>query len=261
MVPVILFLFIIICAAWFFTRTKFSPALEDLPKLNHDFLRKEVLFYAKLTDSEQEHFRKDVLEFLSAVKITGVDTAITDGDRLLVAAGAIIPIFYFPAWTYHNLEEVLIYSDQFNASFESAGNNERIIMGMVGSGYLEGKMLLSKPALELGFKNQSDKNNTVIHEFVHLIDKMDGDIDGVPELLLQRQYVLPWVTMIHEEIKKIVAGKSDINPYGYTKQSEFFAVVAEYFFERPELLQTKHPQLYEMLNKMFHPSANKPSGT
>jgi Mlc titration factor MtfA (ptsG expression regulator) len=251
-----LFIAIVGFCIFFFTRSKkvwVSP--NDTGAPDKEFLAENIAFYHKLSKAEKERFESDIRDFLSSTKITGVDTQVSETDKLMIAAGAVIPVFYFPSWKYHNLEEVLVYSDQFNSSFESTGENERMIMGMVGSGYMEGKMLLSRPALQLGFKNQTDKNNTVIHEFVHLIDKMDGDTDGVPELLLQRQYILPWVTMIHEEIKKIVAGKSDINPYGYTKQSEFFAVVAEYFFERPELLQTKHPELYEMLDKIFRPAS------
>ena len=112
-------------------------------------------------------------------------------------------------------------------------------------------MILSKYALREGFQNKTDKNNTAIHEFVHLIDKTDGDTDGIPEALLQHRYVLPWVNMIHKNIQDIMKEESDIDPYGASSQAEFFAVVSEYFFERPDLLQRKHPELYEMLEQIF----------
>jgi len=34
-------------------------------------------------------------------------------------------------------------------------------------------------------------------------------------------------------------------------EAEFFAVISEYFFERPDLLAEKHPELYGMLVRMF----------
>jgi Mlc titration factor MtfA (ptsG expression regulator) len=52
-------------------------------------------------------------------------------------------------------------------------------------------------------------------------------------------------------MKKIMAGRSDINPYGATNEAEFFAVVSEYFFERPGLLKEKHPDLYNLLSAFF----------
>jgi len=252
MIPAILLTAIIIFSAFYFRKRSAPKLIAEDVTINTSLLEENVLFYSRLSPEEKLHFEEDVIDFLQRVKITPVNTTITETDKLLVASGAIIPIFRFHDWKYHNLKEVLIYADTFNHSFESAGSNERDIMGMVGSGYMEGKMLLSKPALELGFGNKTDKNNTVIHEFVHLIDKSDGDTDGVPNLLLDKQYILPWVDMIHKEMKKIAAGKSDINPYAYTNQAEFFAVVSEYFFERPDLLKSKHPEMYAMLEEMFH---------
>lgn len=151
---------------------------------------------------------------------------------------------------YINLEEVLLYGDTFNRQFETEGN-DRNIQGMVGSGYMNNKMLLSKHALREGFKNDSDKNNTAIHEFVHLIDMADGDADGLPKVLLAKQYSLPWLDMLYKKMQEIIDKKSDINPYGTTNKAEFFAVAAEYFFERPDLLEQKHPELHKLLQQIF----------
>ena len=118
------------------------------------------------------------------------------------------------------------------------------------NGYMEGKMILSKPALKHGFKNESDKKNTAIHEFVHLIDMTDGSIDGIPSLLLEKQYSIPWIDLINKKIDEIYDGESDINPYGGTNRAEFFSVVSEYFFERPKLLERNHPELYDLLSNL-----------
>ncbi len=65
------------------------------------------------------------------------------------------------------------------------------MLGMVGDGPMQQVMILSQHALREGFSNKTDKQNTAIHEFVHLIDKTDGATDGIPEVLLQNQYTLP----------------------------------------------------------------------
>ncbi len=122
---------------------------------------------------------------------------------------------------------------------------------MVGNGAMQNVMVLSKQSLREGFENKTAKGNTAIHEFVHLIDKTDGDTDGIPEFLLTNQLAKPWIDTIHESIKQIMENRSDINPYGATNEAEFFAVVSEYFFKRPDLLESKHHELYEMLVSMF----------
>ena len=52
-------------------------------------------------------------------------------------------------------------------------------------------------------------------------------------------------------MEEINNNKSDIRNYGGTSKTEFFAVASEYFFERPDLLKRKHPDLHEMLEKCF----------
>lgn len=252
MIPFILLIAIAVSAAWFFSRGSKKKQVSDVTLLvNTALLEQHVLFYTKLSVEEKKQFEKDVREFLEEVKITGVDTSVEELDQLLIAAAAIIPIFYFKQWKYRNLQEVLLYSDAINMDFESTGNADRNILGMVGSGAYNGMMLLSKHALHQGFDNTTDKSNTAIHEFVHLIDKSDGDTDGIPNVLLDKQYVLPWINLIQEQVQAIAKGKSDINPYAAMNKAEFLAVAAEYFFERPALLQNKHPELYAMLKEMF----------
>ena len=211
----------------------------------------DILFYQRLDADEKKRFLKEVNDFLQKINITAINTDIADIDKVHVAVSAVIPMFSFEGWQYPNLEEVLLYNDHFNMGFETDGNEDRNIMGLVGTGVYKNKMLLSKPALQEGFNNTSDKSNTAIHEFVHLIDSADGDTDGVPELLMDKKYVLPWMNLIHTEMEKMKDNHSDINPYGYTNKSEFFAVTAEYFFERPALFEEKHAELYKMMQQIF----------
>jgi hypothetical protein len=222
-------------------------AIPDSYKL---ILQQEVAFYRALDADEKIRFEKKMAAFLSGIRIEGIHTKVEDIDRVFIAASAVIPIFAFDNWQYSNLTNVLLYPEHFNREFALQGG-DRTVMGMVGSGYMNHKMILSKPALQEGFKNETDKNNTAIHEFVHLLDKMDGDVDGVPEVLLEKQYIIPWIDLMHKGIKDIIARRSDINPYGASSKTEFFAVAAEYFFERPELFKTRHPQLFNLMEEIF----------
>jgi Mlc titration factor MtfA (ptsG expression regulator) len=170
--------------------TTWQQPQQAFPHPHRAILLQWVPFYKKLKRKERQHFEYKVQEFLQNVTVTGVETTINDTDRLLVASSAVIPIFAFPDWTYNNLDEVLLYPSSLNLDFDTTGK-DRPILGMVGNGYMERKMILSKRALRQGFQNETDKRNTAIHEFVHLIDKADGATDGIPSVLLERQYTIP----------------------------------------------------------------------
>ncbi len=253
MIFVITILAATLLAAFFFAR-KDKEVLKQYEhfEIDESVLAAEVKFFADLPPERRKLFITAMQDFLSRVKITGVDTTVETLDIYLIAAGAVIPVFNFPKWKYYNLKEVLLYSDAINTEFESKEAAERNILGMVGTGYLNGKMLMSKLAVHQSFDNKTDKNNTVIHEFIHLIDKADGAADGLPEAVLNNQYILPWTDLIQKEMRDIYNEKSDIDSYALVNQAEFFAVVGAYFFERPDLLEEKHPQIYKMMERIFN---------
>lgn len=225
--------------------------LKETPIIWRVFLKEKVNFYRNLDEVQRLQFESDLQRFLSTIKITGVQTEVTLEDRLLIACSAIIPLFGFPAWTYNKLDEVILYPDSFDRDFNIKSEKE-IITGMVGNGAMEGKMILSKPSLHIGFDISNDKKNVGIHEFVHLFDKETGSIDGIPPGFEDKPFALPWVDLIQKKTNEIVSRQSDINEYGATNRQEFFAVVSEYFFERPHLLKNKHPELYRLLADVFH---------
>jgi Mlc titration factor MtfA (ptsG expression regulator) len=80
---------------------------------------------------------------------------------------------------------------------------------------------------------------------------MDGTIDGVPEILLERKYVPHWQQLLQFTMDNIRRGESDIDPYAATSPVECFAVISEYFFENPDLFRSMHPELNEMLQRIF----------
>ncbi len=250
---VILVLIIFFTVKWLLKKKPILPG--PIPANFKNILLEEVPFYQQLEPGRRAAFEERALNFLSQVKITGIKTTVEDIDRVLIAASAIIPIFNFPGWEYKNLHEVLLYPDSFDEGFQQEGEG-RNVLGMVGNGAMNDVMILSQHELRQDFLNKTGKDNTAIHEFVHLVDKTDGEIDGVPESILAKKYIVPWLKLMHREIALIKDQQSDINPYGATNESEFFAVVSTYFFERPELFQEKHPELFDLMEKIFRPLAS-----
>jgi Mlc titration factor MtfA (ptsG expression regulator) len=251
MLAPILVLIFIAAGVIFVIRYKSPVKLADLPEGYQSVLTEHIAFYRALTATEKIRFEQKLRELLGYVRIHGVKTEVTDLDKLLVASSGVIPIFGFSEWKYYNLTDILLYPGAFNET-DFNTEKEAYIAGMVGNGAMQRIMILSKPALYRGFDNTGDKENTGIHEFVHLLDKEDGDVDGLPEALLDKQYTVPWLNLIADEIEAIKQGHSDINVYGATNKAEFFAVAAEYFFEQPELFKKHHAGLYDLMVQVFN---------
>lgn len=220
------------------------------PESKH-FLNTHVSFYQQLSEEDKRLFERRVQLFLSTTDIVAYGPiTVEEADRLLIAASAIIPVWAFPKWHYFNLKRVILLPGAFNADFHT-GENDSTILGMVGTGPLQDKMILSKPALHHGFANDRDKRNVGIHEFAHLIDMADGDCDGFPERLKEHAYSIPWFELVRHKMNAIRSRESNICNYGSTNQLEFFAVATEYFFERPKMMKRKHPELYDALVNFY----------
>jgi Mlc titration factor MtfA (ptsG expression regulator) len=215
-----------------------------------NILQDYVQFYANLDEKDKKAFEEKFEKFLLTVKVTGANAEVEDLDIVLIGAAAVIPVFFIRDWEYINLREILLYPGNFNYDFEQQGY-DRTVSGMVGTGALQNVLIISKWELRQGFIDSKSYNNTAIHEFVHLIDKMDGTLDGVPEILLERKFVPRWEQLLQLTMDQIRSGESDINPYAATSAVECFAVLSEYFFEQPEMFADRHPELHQMLQRVF----------
>jgi hypothetical protein len=240
-------------AVWFLIKSRSKKELgKNAEKAIEQLLETEVDFFRQIpAGTTKDIFRDRVIRFMQQVRFTSVGKAShTLLDEVMIAVSAIIPLYNFPDWEYRNIREVILYDDHFDSNYQVS--NDKHIMGMVGEGNLNNTMVLSLRALREGFAKK-DGNNTAMHEFVHLIDKADGMIDGVPEYLIPSSLIEPWVKQVHNMIMQIHQHDSQINPYAATNDAEFLAVISEYFFEKPAMLSREHPELYAMLKKIFSP--------
>ncbi len=229
------------------SRRRMRLVKGEMPSEWNDILKSEVKYYNALPIKEKKRFEALMKIFLGEKHITPIDTEINEKDRVLTAAGAIIPIFKLPGWEYSKLNEILIYPGGFNENYEQ-GKGGRI-MGLVDGGTT---MILSRTYLYSSFKDADDGTNVGIHEFVHKIDGADGSIDGIPSFLLSGHGLIEsWRKIMADELGRIRSGRSDINPYGGTNEAEFFSVVSEYFFEAPAKMKRKHQKLYDILKKIY----------
>jgi hypothetical protein len=251
MAPVIVLISLFLLILFFIFYKKPAKKIA-LPENYKQLLSQNVSYYNRLNEKNKIKFEEKIKKFLGYVRIDGIDTTVNDLDKLLVASSAIIPVFGFEKWTYFNLKNVLLYPASFNKDEFLANGYEKNTLGMIGNGPMQRVMILSKPALYFGFQLPQAKENTGIHEFIHLLDKEDGDVDGLPEVLLNRKYSSKWIELVNRNMETIFQGKSDINNYGASNKAEFFAVSSEYFFNQPDLFKENHPELFEIMCVIFN---------
>lgn len=231
----------------------FQPNEPEPIVMTHEqraFLQSTVNFYQSLSEDDKRRFEHRCMAFINVTEFVGHNLEVSEYDEILVAASSVILAWGFDKWHFVKVDSIYLVPGSFNESSEFRRGDSNI-SGLVGTHHLSGKMILSQPALHQGFTNDMDKHNVAIHEFAHLIDMADGDIDGLPRQLSDHSYALPWLDLVAKKIQQINNKKSDIRNYGATNNAEFFSVATEYFFERPKMLKRKHPELYAALEDFY----------
>src|SRR5262249_37038635 len=126
---------------------------------------------------------------------------------------------------------------------------------LVGQAHYRGPVIVSWTDALAGSQNEADGINTVLHEFAHELDFLDGEINGTPRLRDRSQYRI-WREVMTQEYQRLVkmaekGAKTLLDPYGAKDEAEFFAVATECFFEKPVELAKKHSRLYELLRDYY----------
>lgn len=226
-----------------FNALKNKPYLEATDKA---ILNKFVVFYTNLNPTLKPKFEQEVANFLDEVPIYFKETPPIRALEILVAASAVMIIFG-KAFSYRDqLTQVVIYHEAVTRYGSVFSIGELRETGDIVEIAIAAKALISS------FRITEDMVHVGIHEFMHLLDKADGKMDGVPNAIMPEEWVEKWKDLAQSEIARIKLNQSSIRAYGATNDLEFLTVCSEYFFERPKQLQKEHPEIFEILSKTFH---------
>jgi Mlc titration factor MtfA (ptsG expression regulator) len=95
----------------------------------------------------------------------------------------------------------------------------------------------------------------IIHEFIHHIDGMDGEMGGIP-IIESDELRANWESVFkrrYEELLDDLASdrRPRLDDYAATNMAEFFAVAGESFFDSPGRLKHDLPDVYGLLQNFF----------
>lgn len=217
-------------------------------------LRQDFALYARLPAELQRRLEGLVLIFLDEKVFLGRNGfEMTDRARLLVAAQACLLILNQPGKYYPGFETILIYPETYVAEvserdgwIQTDRRDHR-----AGESWHRGPVILAWNHVLQGGRDSRDGHNVVMHEFAHKLDEENYVMDGLPILQDGTRY-RSWAEVLSREFEHLRQHGDDvIDAYGATSAAEFFAVVTEVFFEKPEQLKYKHPQLYAQFKTFY----------
>lgn len=212
-------------------------------------------FVDLLTVDEKKRLKSKCQEFLATKQFSaagGLD--LTDEICTLIAIQACLPILNLGLGAYRDWVGIVVYPNEFVVQRQFEDENgvvhefEDVLSGESWDG---GPVLVSWQDV----RQAGEGYNVVIHEFAHKLDMLNGEPDGIPALHsgltpeAWDEIFLPAFEAFCELVDQGI--ETSIDPYGSEDHAEFFAVISESFFERPELLHQDFPALYGLLCRYY----------
>ncbi len=197
--------------------------------------------------------------FLARKEFSGAHGfAVTDEMAVAVGAQAVLPILNLGLHFYGGFIGIVVHGDAVVAQREVIDDDgvvHRFEEELVGEAMQGGPVMLSWHDVDAAGAADEWGYNVTIHEFVHLIDMVDGSADGVPPLR-DRAARDDWLAVMAPAYADFCARvdaeqATAIDPYAAESIDEFFAVSSEAFFVDPAGLHRAMPQVYGLLADYF----------
>jgi len=210
-----------------------------------------------LSVDEKQRLRELAILFLHGKVLEGAQGfVVTPPLALLIALQACLPILNLGLDSYDGWSEVIVYPSGFAPTrvyTDESGVVHRERHSLSGESWQRGPVILAGDASE--HAGIIDGQNLVIHEFAHKLDMQNGVANGFPPLHAAMEYNV-WVeafTTGFEDLQhKCNQDMSrDIDCYAATSPAEFFAVLSEIFFERPEVIHHHYVDIYILLRQYY----------
>ena len=256
--------------SWMRARRRRAIADGPFPGAWHDILRRGVRQMQWLDESAAEQLRRWIAVFVAEKRFEGCQGLdITDEIRVTIAAQAGLVALGFTAEWFDSLKSVLVYPGDYlvpRSTPLDGGGQLEWHEARVGETWSGGSMVISWPGVVDGARLRDGPRSVVIHECAHLVDALDGDIDGIPPLEAAARG--GWIaardacrTRFEEALDD---GRSTaFDEYAAESDAEFFAVASECFFQDPHRLVRHDRELYDLLRTAWRqdPKARVPVRT
>ncbi|HVE89982.1 MAG TPA: M90 family metallopeptidase, partial [Burkholderiaceae bacterium] len=225
--------------------------------------------------------RKLAEQLLADKQMAGAaDLELTAPMQVNIAVQACLPVLNLGLDWYRGWKSIVVYPSEFlvpRQVTDEDGVVHEYVEPIAGEAWDGGPLLLSWEDAQQSATGAGAAYSVVIHEFVHKIDLLDGEADGVPPLSGEHKLLSldRWRSVLQQSLCRLTAEldlveaelpddfdpESDaaerhyahlpIDPYAAQDEAEFFAVSSEAFFVEPGRLRNAFPEWYALLSQFF----------
>jgi len=241
---------------WWTERRRARLRDQRFPAEWRRIVRRRVPAVTRLPVDLQIRLKRHIQVFVAEKAFVGCQgQTITDEVRVTIAAQACLLLLGYARPEYYpRLRQILVYPDAFVVRHEWPAGDGLVQVqrkALTGESWVQGQVILAWAEVLAGAADATDGRNVVLHEFAHQIDQDTGVADGRPwrpDPALRRR----WGAVMGAAFERLRHEPSSVvDAYGASDPAEYFAVVTELFFERPQALQAEALAVYGELADLY----------
>jgi hypothetical protein len=247
-------------------RRRSSSAEELLPPEVWQWLMEQHPILEGLSAPQLDSLRETAARFLQTKTFEAArGLEISEEMKAVIAVQAALPVLNLGLDWYRYWKSVVVVPTEFSRELQEvdrAGVVHEWVEESSGEAWEQGPVALSWQDVDAS--GWRDGYNVVIHEAAHRLDMLDGALNGRPVLhrgMSAGEWSEAFTAAFRDLEGRDESGEElEIDPYALENDSEFFAVLSEYFFERPRLLRREYPDAYRLLAAFYRqdPAARLP---
>jgi len=232
---------------------------QPLPDAWLKIIEKNVAVFSLLSPAERERLiaaTKIIVAERSFVGSGGL--AITDEIKLTIAAQAALLLLGEDGYYFERVPTIFVHPyhqrTKSHRDLTTAVLVEEDVL-IEGQALAQGEIRLVWDDVLYGGRDSADGENVVLHEFAHHLDRLDGDMGGIPPLPSDeaREH---WVRVFDRELAELRQEISSghevfLHEAAAENRAELFAYSTECFFEQPRELAEFHPELFDCLLSFY----------
>jgi Mlc titration factor MtfA (ptsG expression regulator) len=219
----------------------------------------DLPFLDGLSADELARLRALTQDFLADKEFSAAGgLELSDEMCVSIAVQGCLPILELGLASYRGWRGVIVYPNEFVIprqiadEFGVVHEYDEVASGEAWSG---GPLLISWRDAQMA----GDGYNVVIHEFAHKLDMQNGDVDGMPALpaeIARDEWHAVMLAAYEDFCREVELAErrredTEIDPYAAEHPAEFFAVLSEAFFETPEIVVARFPDLYALFSRYY----------
>ncbi|MDY6896931.1 MAG: M90 family metallopeptidase [Cyanobacteriota bacterium] len=232
---------------------------RPFPPLWNSIIENNIPIYPHLSPTERRRLQGHVQVFLSEKQFIGCNgLQVTEEMKVIIAAVACLLLLNERGKYFPKLRSILIYPTAYFTK-ETTVSGKYVVeekpVVRLGESWSKDQLILSWQHIKQDTQNWKDGQNIILHEFAHQLDQEEGKVEGVPILQNNSDYS-NWSKVMTQEYNQLCndveqGRKTVMYSYGATRPAEFLSVATETFFEKPQQLLNKHPELYQLLQNYY----------